>query len=77
MKGLTLMAFGINISFGGGVGYNNLRYCQMLGMALGGDPFFNNAVDEFYSSDYFSKPFRMMQFDPPFLSTSAKLKSHG
>jgi len=49
----------------------------MLCMALGGDPFFNNAVNEFYSSDYFSKPFMMMQFDPPLLSTSAKLKSRG
>jgi hypothetical protein len=46
-------------------------------MALGGDPFFNNAIYEFYTSNYFSKPFRMMQFDPSFLSASAKLKSHG
>jgi hypothetical protein len=35
-------------------------YCQMLCMALGGDPFFNNTIDEFYTSDYFSKPLRMM-----------------
>ena len=53
------------------------RYCQMLCMALGGDPFFNNTINEFYSSDYFFKSFRMMQFNPPLLSTSAKLKSHG
>jgi len=27
----------------------------MLCMALGDDPFFNNAVNKLYSSDYFSK----------------------
>jgi hypothetical protein len=37
-----------------------MSYCQMLCMALGGDPFFNNTIDEFYTSDYFSKPLRMM-----------------
>ncbi len=35
-------------------------YCQMLCMALGGDPFFNDAINKLYSSDYFSKPLRMM-----------------
>ena len=38
----------------------NESYCQMLCMALGGDPFFNNTIDEFYTSDYFSKPLRMV-----------------
>ena len=38
----------------------NQSYCQMLCTALGGDPFFNNTIDEFYTSDYFSKPLRMM-----------------
>jgi hypothetical protein len=35
-------------------------YCQMLCMALGGDPFFTDTVNEFYSSDYFPQPLRMM-----------------
>ncbi len=35
-------------------------YSQMLCIALGGDPFFNDTVNEFYSSDYFPKPLRMM-----------------
>ena len=46
-------------------------YCQMLCMALGGDPVFNNAIYKLYAPDYFSKSLRTMQFDPPFLSTSA------
>ena len=47
---------------GGGDRYGStkLSYCQMLCMALGGDPFFNNTIDEFYTSYYFSKPLRMM-----------------
>jgi hypothetical protein len=39
-------------------------------MALGGDPFFNNAVNKRYSSDYFSKALRMVQSVPSFLSTA-------
>jgi hypothetical protein len=35
-------------------------YSQMLCMALGGDPFFTDTVNEFYSSDYFPQPLRMM-----------------
>ena len=51
-------------------GQGNQSYCQMLCMALGGDPFFNNAVNKVYSFDYFSKSLRMVQLDPSFLSTS-------
>mgnify|MGYP001812523137 CR=1 FL=1 len=35
-------------------------YSQMLCMALGGDPIFNDSVNELYFSDYISKPLRMM-----------------
>ena len=49
---------------------NDASYCQMLCMALGGDPFFNNAVNKRYSSDYFSKALRMVQSVPSFLSTA-------
>jgi hypothetical protein len=45
-------------------------YCQMLCMALGSDPFFNNTVNKLYSSDDFSKAFRMVQSDPSFLSAA-------
>ena len=57
--------------------YNNvdfisakMSYCQMLCMALGGDPFFNNAVNKFYTFDYFSKTVWVVQSDPPFLSAT-------
>ena len=45
-------------------------YCQMLCMTLGGDPFFNNAINKLYSSDYFCESFRMVQLDPSFLGTA-------
>ena len=45
-------------------------YCQMLCMALGGDPCFNDAVNKLYTSDYFFNTLRMVQFDPSFLGTS-------
>jgi D-alanyl-D-alanine carboxypeptidase len=45
-------------------------YCQMLCMTLGGDPFFNNAINKLNSSDYLSKSFRVVQPDPSFLSTA-------
>jgi hypothetical protein len=35
-------------------------YCQELCMASGGDPFFNNAINKFYSPDYFSKSLGVM-----------------
>ena len=40
--------------------FGRRSYSQMLCIALGGDPFFNDTVNEFYSSDYFPKPLRMM-----------------
>ena len=54
-----------------GTNSNETRYCQMLCMALGGDPVFNNAINKFYPLNYFSKSLRMMQFDPSFLCTAA------
>ena len=37
-----------------------VSYSQMLCMALGGDPIFNDSINELYFSDYISKPLRMM-----------------
>jgi len=34
----------------------------MLCIALGADPFFNNTVDEFYTSDYLPKPLSLRPF---------------
>ena len=50
--------------------YHALSYCQMLCMALGGDPVFNNAINKLYASDYFSEALRMVQSDPSFPGTA-------
>jgi len=42
-------------------------------MALGGDPVFNDPIDELYSSNDFRKAFRMIQSDPLFLGAGARM----
>ena len=72
VAGLIVIFIGINFkSWSMAIPIEILGYCQMLCMALGGDPFFNNAINKLHSTDYFSKTFRMVQFDPSFLSTTA------
>ena len=43
---------------------------------LGGNPFFFDTIDKFYSSDDFCQALRMVKSNPSFLRTLAKFKSH-
>ena len=80
VPGNSVKLLGVRITACAELDANNkiiTSYCQMLCMGLGGDPLFNNPINKFYSINDFSQTFGVIQPDPPFLSTTAKLEGHG